>query len=161
MGLTMGGSVASAAVGTIDSYLGTMKLGKSAAKETQSADDEAAKPLAQASTAQQMGDRVDVSPEGQQLAKSYAGPRDINKGVDEEKSEEEEEDVLVKDIKERIKQIQAEIKELEQSDLPEKEKQQKIAMLTQEMALQTEMLQKAQDAQEKLDTRYGKGGLKF
>lgn len=106
-------------------------------------------------TSVSMGDTVSFSEEGQSLAKSFSGPRNINKGVskeDEEKeADEDSQDALIKNAEKRIEEIKEEIEEIKNSSLPEKEKQMKISMLTQELAVQTEILMKAQQNQDGLD----------
>lgn len=148
-------------VGTVNSTFGVMKLGAATTETLDPTDLTSVLQEMQKNTAIRMGDKVDFSDEARAKAKAFEGPRAVNKGEKTEEAEAAEEDPMVKSIKDRIKQIQDEIKELEQSDLPEKEKQQQIAMLTQELATQTEMLEKMQDATGSVADRYGKGGLAF
>lgn len=147
-------------VDTVTSTFGVMRLGAATTNTLDPTDADSVMREWQKSTAIRLGDKVDFSEEALSKAKAFAGPRDVNKGGKAEGTEEEE-DPMTQSIKDRIKQIQQEIEELEKSDLPEKEKQKQIAMLTQELAVQTKMLEEAQEASDKMATRYGKGGLNF
>lgn len=103
------------------------------------------------------GDTLTLSEQAKKLAAN--GKSASGKSADGTSAEGEgEEDPAVKVTKDRIKQLQEEIAELQKSDMDEKEKQQKIASLNQELSAQTVTLQKLQEG---TDNRYGKGGLNF
>lgn len=148
-------------VGTVTATFGVMRMGAPTTETLDPTSIDSVMQEWQKTTALRLGDKVDFSDEGKAKAKAFAGPRDVNKGEKTEEAEAQEEDPMVKSIKDRIEQIQKEIEELEKADLPEKEKKQKIAMLTQELAVQTEMLKDVQDAADKMSARYGEGGLAF
>lgn len=148
-------------VGTVTATFGVMRMGAPSTETLDPTSIDSVMQEWQKTTAIRLGDKVDFSDEGKAKAKAFAGPRDVNKGAKTEEAEAQEEDPMVKSTKDRIQQIQDEIKELEQSDLPEKEKQMQISMLTQEMATLTKMLEKLQGTASEMADRYGKGGLAF
>lgn len=138
-------------VGAMKSSFGEMRTGTLAAPATADPTKEAEKK----GVFSMKGDTVDITEEGKKLAtQGMVAPESAQKS--EEKEEAKAENPLVKSAKDRIKQLQEEMKELEQSDLPEKEKQQKIAMLQQEITLQNKILEDAQKAADGMDKKFGK-----
>lgn len=118
---------------------------------------EAKKENEKKSIAFQSGDTVEISKQGMTLAASTAAPA---KAAQEESTSKE--DTLLKNVKDRIKQLQEEIQELQGSNMDEKEKQQKVAMLNQELATQNATLQELQGKDSSGSaSRYGQGGLVF
>lgn len=107
------------------------------------------------SVAYKGGDTAQISAQGKTMAASAAAPTKAAAAEEAPK-----EDPLVKSVKDRIKQLQEEIQELQGSNTEEKEKQQKISMLNQELATQNATLQELQN-KDSSDSRYGKGGLVF
>lgn len=148
MAFTLSGVNASNTVESITSAFGAAKFGVPGAKVAEIPAAEATTGVATKSTAQHMGDRVDISPQAQSKAKAFAAPRDASMGKASEDEEESSSETMINSIETRIKELEKEIKELEQSNLPEKEKQAKLATLNQEMATQTQMLQQLQNAEE-------------
>lgn len=87
--------------------------------------------------------------------------RKLSGGGAETDSTGKKDDSMVQSVKDRIKELQEELQELQGSDLPEKEKQQQMAALNQEIASQTATLQELQEQGVTGGGRYGKGGLTF
>lgn len=103
------------------------------------------------------GDTAQISAQGKTMAAGAAAPA---KAAAEESATAE--DPLLKSVQDRIKQLQEEIQELQSSNMDEKEKQQKISMLNQELATQNATLQELQNKDSTgSSSRYGKGGLVF
>ncbi|MEG2173828.1 MAG: hypothetical protein RRY29_11325 [Desulfovibrionaceae bacterium] len=147
-------------ISTIKSTFGELRAGKVATATTAAAI--AVDPTTEAEKQDAFsmkGDTVDITEQGKKLAtQGMTAPNSVQKN---EKEEPEAENPLVKSAKDRIKQLQEEIKAVEQSNLPEQEKQRQILMLQQEITLQTKVLEEAQKAAAGVNKRYGKGGLKF
>lgn len=90
-------------------------------------------------------DSVSISPEALSL---YNENKTKNPYAVKEQTHEQEEEARVKVLKERIQELQVEIRELEESDLPQKEKQKKIQEKQAELMVMLEELDRMQGGAE-------------
>ncbi len=103
---------------------------------------------------EQSGDVVSISEEARALIAAEES------GESGETAEDQEQDQLVQQLTEQIEELQTEIKELEEGDLPEKDKLSQISdKQTQLMELQDQLL-KAQQADLKVDDMASGGGTR-